>query len=257
MATNLRTGEDIYLRVAAAPVIENGEVIAAVAVDSDITEMKKSEQIIKASLKEKEVLLRELYHRTKNNMQVISSLLGLKAADINDERTSVILEDMKNRIQTIALVHQKLYQSQNLSRVQIREYITDLTDLLKISHLIDNKKINFDLEIDDISVLIDTAVPCGLIINELISNSLKYAFPNNKKGTIKISLTRLDEEILELKVSDNGIGVNGDSQLNYNLGLKLIHIIAEDQLQGETTIDTSQGVTWTIKFKDILYDERV
>jgi PAS domain S-box-containing protein len=257
MATNLRTGEDIYLRVAAAPVIENGEVIAAVAVDSDITEMKKSEQIIKASLKEKEVLLRELYHRTKNNMQVISSLLGLKAADINDERTSVILEDMKNRIQTIALVHQKLYQSQNLSRVQIREYITDLTDLLKLSHLIDNKKINFDLEIDDISVLIDTAVPCGLIINELISNSLKYAFPNNKKGTIKISLTRLDEEILELKVSDNGIGVNGDSQLNYNLGLKLIHIIAEDQLQGETTIDTSQGVTWTIKFKDILYDERV
>jgi PAS domain S-box-containing protein len=258
LATNLKTGKDIYLRVAAAPVIENGEVIAAVAVDSDITEMKIKEETIKASLSEKEVLLKELYHRTKNNMQVISSLLGLKAADVDDEKTTAILEDMKNRIQAIALVHQKLYQSKNLSRVNVREYITDLIDLLKASHLVNQTRIKFKLELDEISVLIDTAVPCGLIINELISNSLKYAFPDKKDGTISIRFKRIEGDLIELQVSDNGIGLrSSDIEGRYNLGLKLFHIIAEDQLQAETSMDNSDGLKWTIRFKDILYDERI
>jgi PAS domain S-box-containing protein len=214
LATNVKTGQDIYLRVAAAPVIENGRVIAAVAVDSDITAMKKAQESIEASLNEKEVLLRELYHRTKNNMQVISSLLGLKAADVNDPLTTSILEDMKNRIQAIALVHQKLYQSQNLSRVNIREYITDLTDLLKSSYLVNPDQIDFRLELDEISVLIDTAVPCGLIINELISNSLKYAFPEGRKGAICIRFLRVEDDIIELEVSDNGIGITDDPKEN-------------------------------------------
>jgi PAS domain S-box-containing protein len=258
LATNLKTGEDIYLRVAAAPVIENGKVIAAIAVDSDLTEMKKVEETIKSSLREKEVLLRELYHRTKNNMQVISSLLGLKAADVNDEKTTSILEDMKTRIQAIALVHQKLYQSQNLSRVNIRDYVTDLINLLKASHLVDNKRISFKCELDDINVLIDTAVPCGLIINELITNSIKYAFPGKNKGVISVIFKRIEGDLIELSVSDNGIGLDGSNpEENYNLGLKLFHIIAEDQLQAETELDTSKGLSWTIRFKDILYDERI
>jgi PAS domain S-box-containing protein len=258
MATNVKTGKDIVLRVASAPIKDNGEVIGAVAVDSDITDMKNIEMSIKASLKEKEVLLRELYHRTKNNMQVISSLLGLKAADIKDDKITVILEDMKNRIQAIALVHQKLYQSQNLSRVNIRDYVSDLINLLKSSHLIENGRIKFDLDLDDISVLIDTAVPCGLIINELISNSLKYAFPDGRKGNINISFKRIDGDLIELRISDNGVGMNGDmTEENYNLGLRLFNIIAEDQLQAETSLETSSGVSWSVKFRDILYDERI
>jgi PAS domain S-box-containing protein len=256
LAKNLKTGEDIYVRVAAAPVIHNGKIIAAVAIDSDLTEMRKVQETIKASLNEKDVLLRELYHRTKNNMQVISSLLGLKAADIEDETTKGILEDMKNRIHAIALVHQKLYQSQNLSRVNIPEYVTDLIDLIKKSFLVDDK-VRFDLELDDISVLIDTAVPCGLIINELISNSLKYAFPGESNGIIRVRFVRINNDLIELEVSDNGIGFTKEDEHKYNLGLKLFHIIAEDQLQAETSLNTKDGVSWTVRFKDILYDERI
>ena len=130
-------------------------------------------------------------------MQVISSFLGLKSESIQDENVKVILSDMKNRIQTIALVHQKLYQSQNLSWVDLKEYITDLSHLILSSYFHD-PRIELKLDLESIKVLIDTAIPCGLIINELVSNSIKYAFPDCRKGLLKISLRRLDKEIIEL-----------------------------------------------------------
>lgn len=243
-----------YYEVSASPFSDN----QFVAIFIDITERKKSEEVIKAQLKEKEVLLRELYHRTKNNMQVISSFLGLKAESIQDENIKVILSDMKNRIQTIALVHQKLYQSQNLSWVDLKEYLTDLSQLILSSYFHD-PGIELKLELESINVLIDTAIPCGLIINELVSNSIKYAFPNGKKGELKICLRRIDQEIIELIVADNGIGLPSDLDIeNTNtLGLLLFRAIAEDQLQGQVTMNTIQGVSATIRFKDIHYEERV
>ena len=225
----------------------------------DITESKIAERTIRASLKEKEVLLRELYHRTKNNMQVVSSLIGLKSASIKDEQMVNILHEMKNRIQTIALVHQKLYQSQNLSRVDLKEYITDLVNLLVNSYSAEQDKITFTLNLENINVLIDTAVPCGLIINELISNSFKHAFPGDRKGNIYVQLKKLEEDTIELVISDNGIGIpDGFNLLEQNtLGMKVFYNISTEQLMGDVKIESNQGLAFTIHFKDISYEERV
>jgi len=244
----------------AVPVYENSnEIIGAVVVNQDITELKQAEKIIKESLKEKEVLLRELYHRTKNNMQVISSLLGLKSASIQDDRLTKVLEEMNNRIQAISLVHQKLYQSQNLSRVDLKEYITDLVALISKSYFPEPDRITVVTELESINVLIDSAIPCGLIINELVSNAFKYAFPGERTGIIKIDLKRLAGDIIELNISDDGIGIPDGFKMNESntLGYKLFKNIAEDQLMGTVKIETNKGLSYSIHFKDVMYKERV
>jgi PAS domain S-box-containing protein len=225
----------------------------------DFTKRKEAEDTIKASLKEKEALIREIYHRTKNNMQVICAMLGLKALSIQDKKTKSILKEMQNRIQTMALVHQKLYQSKNLSKVDLKEYISDLAELLVKSYNVSSEKVSLKLDLESISVLIDTAVPCGLLINEIVSNSFKYAFPGDRKGQIEISIKRTNADFLELKVSDNGVGVKQDlfSLQEESLGLKLLSAIAEDQLQGELKCDTENGVAYEITFRDVLYSERI
>ena len=230
-----------------------------IAIFEDITERKIAEETIRASLKEKEVLLRELYHRTKNNMQVVSSLIGLKSASINDEHMRTILHEMKNRIQTIALVHQKLYQSQNLSRVDLKEYITDLVNLLISSYASEQDKITLTLNLENINVLIDTAVPCGLIINELISNSFKHAFPEGREGNICVQLKKLEGDTIELIISDNGIGIPDgyDLKKRDTLGMQLFYNIATEQLLGDVNVESNQGLSFTIHFKDISYEERV
>lgn len=236
---------------------ENKKPYQYVAIRSDITSRKVAEETIKTSLKEKEVLIREVYHRTKNNMQVISSLLGLKAAVIDDDQIKNILQDMKDRIQTIALVHQKLYQSQNLSFVDLKDYISDLAKLLINSHLNDSEKISLVLDLESINIELDTAVPCGLIINELISNSLKYAFPGDRKGTIKVTLKKLPEEMIELVVCDDGIGIpDGENYLNKNtLGMQLLTGIVEDQLMGTINISTNNGLYCNVHFKNNIITE--
>jgi PAS domain S-box-containing protein len=236
---------------------ENKKPYQYLAIRSDITSRKQAEETIRTSLKEKEVLIREIYHRTKNNMQVISSLLGLKAAGIDDVHIQNILKDMTDRIQTIALVHQKLYQSQNLSRVDLKDYISDLANLIVHSHTNDSDKISLVLDLDSVTVELDTAVPCGLIINELISNSLKYAFPGDRKGIITLNLKMLDEEMVELIVSDNGIGISDEfDYMNKNtLGMQLFRSISEDQLMGKINITTDNGMTCNLLFKNIYLDE--
>jgi PAS domain S-box-containing protein len=230
-----------------------------IAIFEDISERKIAEKTIRASLKEKEVLLRELYHRTKNNMQVVSSLIGLKSASLKDEHMVSILREMKNRIQTIALVHQKLYQSQNLSRVDLKEYITDLVNLLVSSYASEQDKITFTLDLENINVLIDTAVPCGLVINELISNSFKHAFPGDRTGNIFVKLRKLDEDTIELIISDNGIGIpKGYNLMEKNtLGMQVFYNIVTEQLMGNVKIESNNGLAFIIHFKDVSYEERV
>jgi|GEM_PF-743207 PAS domain S-box-containing protein len=225
----------------------------------DVTERKHAEEALQSSLQEKDVLMRELYHRTKNNMQVISSMLGLKALYVKDSYTCDILKDMESRILSMALVHKRLYESKNLSRINLKDYILELSNLLLDNYKVDVSKVSMRLELEDINVLIDTAIPCGMIINELLSNSIKYAFPGARRGEIEIHLCRLTPEMIELKVSDDGIGMPGDYDFNQqnSLGSLLLFSIVENQLQGEISYEFTKGVSFIIKFKDVFYSERV
>lgn len=225
----------------------------------DISKKKKAEEALSESLKEKEVLLRELYHRTKNNMQVISSLLGLKAGMLSDESVKSILNDMGGRIRTIALVHQKLYQSKNLSRIDLGDYIKDLANLLMDSYSSLSGRVILNFKLENVNVLIDTAIPCGLVINELITNALKYAFPGNREGEINIQLYRTKDDLITLIISDNGVGIPGEKDIftSDTLGIQLLTSIVEHQLIGKITFGFKQGVSCTVSFKDSLYVERI
>lgn len=235
---------------------DSGDCLLGVAVD--ITERKQAEEKIKAALQEKEVLLRELYHRTKNNMQVISAMLALKSYTVDHKDVQLIFKEIEHRIQAMALVHHKLYQSQNLSSINLREYIHDLASFLFNSY-ISSQRITLDIDAEDVFVLIDTAIPCGLLLNELISNALKHAFPGERAGEIGIVLRRIDYNHLELLVADNGVGVpeDFDFRRTNTLGLQNVFALAERQLDGEIQFNADHGLTCHITFRDDLYEERV
>jgi len=221
----------------------------------DITERKRNEEQIKQSLNEKELLLRELYHRTKNNMQVICSLIRLKSTETKNNELKNIFIDMENRIHSMSLVHQKLYSSGDLSNINLNDYIKDLTNLLIISFEQKAGNIAVRLLTTDVYVTIETAIPCGLILNELITNSFKHAFPHEMHGEITITLKKHDDNRIEFSVSDNGIGVTDGSDIliGGKLGMKSIMNIGKQQLDAEIIMSTSNGVTCTILFTDKQY----
>ncbi|GAK58679.1 signal transduction histidine kinase [Candidatus Vecturithrix granuli] len=225
----------------------------------DITERKQMEEQIQTSLEEKTVLLRELYHRTKNTMQVIVSMLMLRATYTGDERIIALSQEIEAKIHAMSLVHQKLYQAQHLSRINMREYLHDLVIFLMSSYGVISKKVTYRLDIEPLEILIDTAIPCGLVTTELLSNALKYAFPGDRTGTIHLRLFRSNQGELTLIISDNGVGVPADFDLvaAKSLGIQTIINLVQHQLQGRITWDTRQGVTCQICLKDNLYTERV
>ena len=202
-----KEGEKRYFEVSTSPIKdENGKIDKVIHVSRDITERKKAEKIIQDSLYEKETLLREIHHRVKNNMQIISSLLLLQSENIIDQKYLDIFNDSNNRILSMALIHEKLYQSENLAQINIHEYINDLASNLMGSY---GSKGNAELEInvENIPLNINYAVPCGLILNELITNSFKYAFPGDRHGKIKIAFKKGDGNMIHFSVSDDGIGI--------------------------------------------------
>ncbi len=216
----------------------------------DVTERKGAEEKIKASLKEKEVMLKEIHHRVKNNMQIISSLINLQSSGIKDKETEMMLKSSQNRIKSMALIHERLYQSEDFTRVDLDEYVRSLTNHLLLTYGVDRKKIRFHTEIKDIFLDINRAVPCGLIINELLTNSLKHAFPNGKKGDIKIAVHHLEDQKTELLVSDNGVGIPEDMDVRRtdSLGMTLVKILSEDQLKGSLRLDKTKGTCFRIIF---------
>ena len=226
----------------------------------EITERKKAEDALHASLQEKETLLRELYHRTKNTLQVIRSMLLLQSAKTpNNAQVQKLVKDTDNRILAIALVHQKLYQSQDLSRIQMQEYLNELAQLIIQSYMPTAHNISLLVESENLALLLDTAIPCGLIVHELLSNSLKYAFPDQRDGEISIRLSRNGADNFVLSMVDNGVGVpqGFDFRGQDTLGLQMVCAIAEHQMQGEVRFTGAQGVACTIQFPDALYTERV
>jgi two-component sensor histidine kinase/CheY-like chemotaxis protein len=229
------------------------------ALEFDIAERKRIEAQLKASLEEKQVLLKELYHRTKNNMQVISSILALQAADIEDEHIASLFRETQDRIQSMALAHQKLYQSHDLSKINLKEYLHDLVMLVMDSHKSLSHRVSLSVDMEDVFVLIDIAIPCGQVLNELISNVLKHAFRDGRDGKLSIRLHRVGQDGIELSVGDNGVGVpeGFDFKRKGRLGLQTVFGIVEHQLRGKVMFETDGGVACQISFEDTLYSRRV
>jgi PAS domain S-box-containing protein len=216
----------------------------------DITGRKLMEERIKASLREKEVLLQEVHHRVKNNMAIISSLLQLQAKRIKDETVRDLLTESRNRIHSLALIHEKLYRSEDFSKIDIEEYVRSLTNSLLASYKIKRGEITLERNIEDISLSIDKLIPCGLIINELVTNSIKHAFRNGDKGVIRVELKAGDSNLATLAVIDNGRGLPEGMDIygSPTLGLQLVTSLA-GQLRGELSYDATGGSSFRIKFK--------
>ncbi|MGE5796014.1 MAG: sensor histidine kinase [Ignavibacteria bacterium] len=212
----------------------------------DITGRKKTEEKIEATLKEKEVLLKEVHHRVKNNLQIISSLLNLQSNYIEDKEALEVFKESQNRIKSMALIHEKLYQSGNLSQINIRDYIRDLSAKLFSSYRHDSKNIKLNLNVEEILLEIDKCIAVGLILNELISNSLKHAFANRAGGELNIDLFRTGNELIII-TTDNGIGFpeDFDFQNTETLGLQLVFSLI-DQHNGTIEYDNKNGTKFKI-----------
>lgn len=227
----------------------------------DITERVKAEEAVSRSLREKEVLLQEVYHRTKNNMQLIAAFLNMEAMESGDQRIGEILNEMIGRITSMALVHQKLYEAKDLSRIDLGEYLEDLVTEVRKAYLARRPEVSIIVEADRgiISVL-DIAIPCGLALNELIVNSLKYAFPQGRPGSIRVILSKEEDQTLKLAVSDDGIGVpeHFDFRKNGKIGLQTVISLIELQLRGTLSFHSdSTGTTCTASVDNAVYGARV
>lgn len=244
-------GEIRWVRDRAFPVTnDSGEVYRIAGIIDDVTESKQAIEQIKSSLQEKEVLLKEIHHRVKNNMQVITSLLSLQSKTIGDAKALEVFEDSQNRVKSMALIHETLYQSKDLSRINFAEYLQKLVAHVSRSYRVRPNAVKINLYVNDVSLPIDTAVPCGLIINELASNALKYAFPADTKGEVNITFARADDQYT-LCVSDTGVGLppDFDPEQGKSLGMKLVRMLTT-QLSGEMACRNGVGTTFQITFPE-------
>jgi PAS domain S-box-containing protein len=243
-----KAGKEFPVEISLSPLVtDQGRMVMSIV--RDITERRRAEEIIQASLREKEALLKEIHHRVKNNLQVTSSLLRLQAAAIDDPHTREMFEETEGRIRSMALVHEKLYQSTNLSRIDFAGYIRSLGELLFRSSAIDPASVTLHVSGEETFLSIDIAVPCGLIVNELLSNALKHAFPAGRRGEIYVHLGTQAEGWISINIRDNGVGLPAGFDLNRSgtLGLQLVHGLVQ-QIDGRITIEDSQsGAGFTVE----------
>ena len=224
--------------------------IAIQAMVRDVTERRQAEDQVKQSLREKEVLLREVHHRVKNNLQIINSLASLQSHRVDNDLITETLEEFRSRVYSMALVHEELYRSPDFSEIELSDYINKLVQSLGHSLNPAPDRVQMNTEVGDIHLPVDQAVPCGLIINELVSNALKYAFPDDRKGSIQVSLKLLDTDRIKLVVRDDGIGLPKGIDMDSveTLGLYLVSIITRDQLNGTIELEIKKGTTFLIEF---------
>ncbi len=248
--TNL-SGKKIIRQMLLYPIKDNeNKVIEISGIGFDITENKKNEERITQSLKEKEILLKEVHHRVKNNMQVISSILNLQSSYVKDSYALNLLKECQNRIKSMAFIHESLYQTKNFESVNFSEYIATLTKNLVHTYSINAKKVKLILTLDSLYLSLDSSIPCGLIINEIVSNSLKYAFPDNRDGIIFVTL-KVEKNIVKIEAGDNGIGIplHIDVKQTETLGLQLVDTLVE-QINGTLVLDRTKGTKFIIEFNN-------
>lgn len=220
----------------------------------DITYSKDTEKKLKTTINEKDTLLREIHHRVKNNLQIISSLLSLQTKYIKDSEALDVFRESQNRVRSMAIVHEKLYQSKNISKIDFADYIHDLVNSLFYNYNIQPEKISIEIDIENIYFDVDTCIPCGLIVNELLTNCVKHAFPNDKKGHIYIGLHYNDGNYT-LNVGDDGVGFpeSMDYKNTDTLGLQLVTNLV-NQLDGSLEILNNIGTTFKIEFNNLPYE---
>ena len=231
--------------------LHDPHVQALVVNARDITERQRYQAQLQASLREKEILLKEIHHRVKNNLQVVSSLLNLQAETFHDSRIREAFHESQSRIKSMALVHESLYDASDLAHVDVEAYLRRLTDYLWRSYSGRTQAIALSLTIDPIALTMDTAIPCGLMINELVSNAILHGFPQGQAGRIHVHLRQEAAGQVTLAVSDTGVGLPADFCLEQidTLGLRLVDALAE-QLGGTLTLDHRVGTTLTVTFTD-------
>ncbi|HQV52240.1 MAG: PAS domain S-box protein [Flavobacteriales bacterium] len=241
-------GRSLWVETFLNPIITDGKVTEISCIGYGITDRKESQLKLMQSLGEKEVLLQEVHHRVKNNLQIISSILSLQSAHVgNDERILELLRDSRDRIRSMSFIHESLYQTKDFSSIDLANYIDGLSSNLMMSYSL-NGKIALHKDLKSTNLVLDQAIPCGLILNELISNALKHAFPDEREGEVRIKLENTEEQV-RITISDNGIGVKQgfDAELDGNLGLELVHTLAE-QLDGKIQLVIGEGVTYLLTF---------
>jgi PAS domain S-box-containing protein len=229
---------------------EAGRIIGVRSAIQDITELKRAEEKIIASLKEKEVLLKEIHHRVRNNLTTIVSILSLQAPYLEDRKSQEIFRECENRVRTMSKIHTKLYQSKDLAHIDFGSYLRELSSELFMSYQVNPEAIDLEIDVDDIELDINAALPLGLLLTELITNSLKYAFPGGRKGRLQVNLQKVVDRMV-LSVADDGIGFpeHLDYQNTTSLGLQLVMGLVR-QLDGTIDMKREQGTAFNITFPE-------
>jgi two-component sensor histidine kinase/CheY-like chemotaxis protein len=247
-------------------VLERTEALSRTNEDlrAEMDERERIETKLKKSLEEKEILLKEIHHRVKNNLQIISSLLNLQSRYINDEEMLDMYKESQNRVKSMAIIHEKLYQSEDLARIDFGDYVKSLVIDLFNSYGVDKSFTNLDINIDDVLLDINTAIPCGLIVNELVTNSIKHGFPVNRakqlsfneKDSIAVTITK-EDGFYDMSVYDNGTGFpdNLDFHNTDSLGMQLV-ISLTSQLRGTVELERNNGTLFRIIFKELDYKNK-
>ncbi len=248
-----KNGKEFPVEVGLNP-IQTPEGIIVLASVIDITARKQQEEQLIAALKEKDLLLSEIHHRVKNNLQIIDSLLGMQSETLHDDTAAIkVLTESQNRVKSMALIHQILYQSQDFSQVDFSAFIHSLVNNLLVSYTPETSRIKTKIDTDKILIPINISIPLGLLLNELCTNAIKYAFPGNHSGTIRISLKDHSASKLLMRISDNGIGIAKDLDIEDTptLGLQLVQLLSE-QINAELTIHRRNPTSFTLIFpKDL------
>jgi PAS domain S-box-containing protein len=243
--------KNIYLEIFLNPIFENEKVVEVSGIAHNITEKKHVQQRMELSLKEKEILLKEVHHRVKNNMQVISSILNLQSSYVSDEYALTLLKESQNRIKTMAYIHESLYQNKSFTSVNFSEYVHTLVKNIVQSYSASAEKIKLALNVDKVTLSLDSSIPAGLIINELITNSIKHAFPGSRQGEIIFNL-RTENNFVILELKDDGVGFaeGVDFENSHSLGLQLVNTLIEQiegKLKFKSTKNTGTEVLVTFK----------
>ncbi|WP_455177315.1 sensor histidine kinase [Azospirillum melinis] len=243
-----KDGSEFPVEIGLNPIeTEEGTMVLSAIVD--ISDRKQKEEKIQQALKEKDILLAEIHHRVKNNLQIIGSLLDLQSSRIMDRQVLDMLRDSQSRIRSMALIHQTLYQSKDFARVDFANFLDALAPTLIASYGVDPARITLSLDTVGVQLPINTAIPCGLIMNELISNALKHAFPDDRRGVIVIRLSRDTPSEVSLRVSDDGVGLPPalDPAKTETLGLQLVNLLTQ-QLGGALTIQPGHPTSFLLRF---------